>query len=175
MPIFIRQNVSHPPKIFLSETSCVELPKNLFICFKGTLASLLLDITKTPHSYLLLLNFKQRISPQLVKLQITENHLKPPKTIFKHPKPSTIIQNHSPKNICNHPKPIITTQNHPQLARIYLELAVTSLKQTSVYSEYPQSFTKYHSLLQKLNSFFQEIFASIDRVIILRGGISTRQ
>ena len=128
MPIFIRQNVSHPPKIFLSETPCVELPKNLFICFKGTLASLSLDITKIAHSYLLLLNFKQRISPQLVKLQITENHLKPPKTIFKHPKLPTIIQNHSPKNICNHPKPTITTQNRPQLARIYLELAVTNLK-----------------------------------------------
>ena len=128
MPIFIRRNVSHPPKIFLSETSCVELPKNLFICLKGTLESLLLDITKTPQSYLLLLNFKQRVSPQIVKMQITENHLKPPKTVFKHPKPSTILQNHSPRNICNHPKPTITTQNHPQSARIYLELAVTSLK-----------------------------------------------
>ena len=37
----------------------VELPKNLVICFKETLASLSLDTTKTPDSCLLLLNFKQ--------------------------------------------------------------------------------------------------------------------
>ena len=62
MLIFIRQNISHPPKAFLSKTLYVELPQNLVICFKGTLASLLLDTTKTPHSFLLLLNLKQRIS-----------------------------------------------------------------------------------------------------------------
>ena len=126
--IFKRQNFSHPPKVFLSETLYAELPKNLLICFKGTIASLLLDSTKAPHSSLLLLNFKQRISRSLLKLQTTENHLKPPKTICKHPKQSTTIQNHSLKNICNHPKPTITTRNHPQSTRIYLELAVTGLK-----------------------------------------------
>ena len=122
------KNFSHPPKSFLSETLYFELPKNLVICFKGTLASLLLDTTKTSHSCLLLLNLKQRISLQLLKLQISENHLNPPKTICKDFKPSTAIQNHPPKNICNHPKPTITTQSHPQLARIYQELAVTGLK-----------------------------------------------
>ena len=40
-------NFSHPPKVFLSETLYFELPKNLVICFKRTLASLLLDTTKT--------------------------------------------------------------------------------------------------------------------------------
>ena len=60
--IYVRQNFSHPPKVFLSETLYDELPKNVVICFKGTLASLLLDTTKTPHSCLLLLNFKQPIS-----------------------------------------------------------------------------------------------------------------
>ena len=126
MSVFIRQNFYHPPNVFLSETLYDELPKNLVICFKGTLASLF--SAKTPHSCLLLLNFKQQISPKLLKLEITENHLKPPKTICKHPKPSTIFQNHPLKNICNHPKPTITTPNHPQSARIYLELAVTGLK-----------------------------------------------
>ena len=128
MSIFIRKNFSYPPKVFLSETLYFELLKNLVICFKGTLASLLLDTTKTLHSCLLLLNLKQRISPQLLKLQISENHLNPPKSICKHPKPSTTIQSHPPKNIYNHPKPIITAQSHPQSARIYLELAVTGLK-----------------------------------------------
>ena len=47
MSIFIRKNFSHPPKVFLSKTLYFELPKNLFICFKRTLASLLLDATKT--------------------------------------------------------------------------------------------------------------------------------
>ena len=56
MSVFIRQNFSYPPKVF-------ESPKNLVIYFKKTLASLLLDSTKTPHSCLLFLNFKQRISP----------------------------------------------------------------------------------------------------------------
>ena len=102
--IFRRKNFSYPPKIFLSETLYFELPKNLVICFKRTLASLLLDTTKTPHSCLLLLNLKQRISPWLLKLEISENDLNPPKT----------IQNHPPKNIYNHPKPTITTRKHPQ-------------------------------------------------------------
>ena len=130
MSIFIRKNFSYPPKVFLSETLYFQLPKNLVICFKGTLASLLLDTTKTSHSCLLLLNLKQRISPQLLKLQlpISESYLNPPKTICKYPKPSAAIQNHPPKNICNHPKPTITAQNHPQSARIYLELVVTGLK-----------------------------------------------
>ena len=126
--IFSRQNFPHPPKVFLSETLYVELPKNLVICFKGTLASLLLDTTKTSHSCLLLFNIKQRISSQLLKQQISENHLNSPKTICKHPKPSTFIQNHPPKNIYNHPKPTITTQNYPPSAIIYLELAVVGLK-----------------------------------------------
>ena len=86
--IFSRQNFPHPPKVFLSETLYVELPKNLVICFKGTLASLLLDTTKTPHSCLLLLNSEQRISPQLLKLPIAGGHLKPPKAICGRPKPS---------------------------------------------------------------------------------------
>ena len=60
--IYVRQNFCHPPKVFLSETLYDELPKNVVICFKGTLASLLLDTTKTPHSCLLLLKFKQPIS-----------------------------------------------------------------------------------------------------------------
>ena len=61
--IFIRKNISHPPKVFLSETLYFELPKNLVICFKETLAPLLLDTTKTSHSCLRLLNLKQRNSP----------------------------------------------------------------------------------------------------------------
>ena len=60
MSIFIRQNFCHPPKVFLSETLYVELPKNLVICFKGTLASLLLDTTKAPHSCLFLLGSEQQ-------------------------------------------------------------------------------------------------------------------
>ena len=60
--IFIKQNFSHPPKLFLSESLHVDLPKILVICFKETLASLLLDISKTPHSCKLLLDLKQRIS-----------------------------------------------------------------------------------------------------------------
>ena len=130
MSVFIRQNFSYSPEIFLSETLNVELPKNLVICFRETLAPLLLDATKTPHSCLLLLDLKQRISTQLLKLQIIENHLKPPKAICKHPKPFTIIQNHPPKNICNHPKPTITTRNHPQSARIYLEPASCNWSET---------------------------------------------
>ena len=128
MSVFIRQNFSHQPKVFLNKTLYVKLPKNLVLCFKETLASLLLDTAKTPYICLLLLNFKQRISLQLLEMQITENHLKPPKAICKHAKPSTTIQNYSPKNICNHPKPTITTRNHPQSARLNLELAVISLK-----------------------------------------------
>ena len=127
MSIFIRKNFSYPPKVFLSETLYFQLPKNLVICFKGTLASLLLDTTKTSHSCLLLLNLKQRISPQLLKLKISENHLNPPKTICKHPKPSTAILYHPPEGVCNHPEPTITAQGHPQSARICLGLAVTGL------------------------------------------------
>ena len=128
MSIFIRKNFSYPPKVFLSETLYFQLPKNLVICFKGTLASLLLDTTKTLHSCLLLLNLKQRISPQLLKLQISENHLNPPKTICKHPKPSTAILYHPPEGVCNHPEPTITAQGHPQSAGICLGLAVTGLR-----------------------------------------------
>ena len=62
MSVFLRQNFSHSPKVFLSETLYVEFPKNLAICFKGTEVSLLLDTTKSLHSCLLLLNLKQRIS-----------------------------------------------------------------------------------------------------------------
>ena len=120
MSIFIRKNFSYPPKVFLSETLYFQLPKNLVICFKGTLASLLLDRTRSSHSCLLLLYLKQEISPQLLKLQISENHLNPPKTICKRPKPSAAIQNHAPKRIYNHPKRAITTQGHPQWAGIYL-------------------------------------------------------
>ena len=126
--IFISKVSSYPQKVFLSETLYFKLPKNLVICSKGTLASLLLDTAKSSHSCLLLLNLKQDISPQLLKLQISENHLNPPKTICKHPEPSTAIQTHLLKNICNHPKPTITTQSHPQSARIYLELAATGQK-----------------------------------------------
>ena len=46
MSIFISKNVSHPPKVFLSETLYFELPKNLVICFKRILASLQLDTRK---------------------------------------------------------------------------------------------------------------------------------
>ena len=59
----MRQNFSHAPKAFLSDTLYVELPKNFVICFIGTLTSLLLDTTKAPHSCRHLLNLKQRISP----------------------------------------------------------------------------------------------------------------
>ena len=129
-------------RVFLSETLYVELPKNLVICFNGTSAALLLDTTKTPHIFLPLLNLKQRISTWLLILQITEYHLKLPKTICQHPQLSTTIQNHPPKNICNHPKPTNTTRNHPQSARIYLELAVTALKSSISMWEHPQSFIK---------------------------------
>ena len=54
------------PKAFLSETLYFELPKILVICFKETLASLLLDSTKT-H---------------------------PPKNICNHPKPTITTQSH---------------------------------------------------------------------------------
>ena len=127
MSVFIRKNFSYAPKVFLSETLYFELLKNLVICFKTTLASLLLDTTKSSQSCLLLLNLKQGISSQLLKLKISENHLNPPKTICKHSKPSTTIQNHPPKNIYNDLKPTITTQSLPQSARIYLELVVTGL------------------------------------------------
>ena len=92
--ILIRKNFSHPPKVFSSETLYFKLPKTLVVCFKETLVLLLLDTTKTSHSCLLLLNLKQRISPQLLKLKISENHLNPLKTICKHPKPSATIQKH---------------------------------------------------------------------------------
>ena len=87
MPILIRKNFSYPPKLFLSETLYFELHKNSIICFKGTLASLLVDTTKTSHGCLLLLNLNQLIPLYLLKLQISENHL-------NHPKPSPSNQNH---------------------------------------------------------------------------------
>ena len=59
----VRKNISYPPKAFLSNTLYSELPKNLVICFKGTLASFLQDTTKTFHGCLHLLNLEQRISP----------------------------------------------------------------------------------------------------------------
>ena len=44
---FHRTKLLSPPKVFLSETLFVELPKNLIIGFKGTLALLLLgDMVK---------------------------------------------------------------------------------------------------------------------------------
>ena len=46
MSVFIRQSFSHPEKLFLSETLCIELPKNVVDCFKGVLVSLLLETTK---------------------------------------------------------------------------------------------------------------------------------
>ena len=60
---FHKRKLLSPTQAILNETLYAELPKNLVICFKGTLASLLLDTTKTPHSCQLLLNLKQRISP----------------------------------------------------------------------------------------------------------------
>ena len=113
MSIFMRQNFSHPPKFLLSETFYGELPKNLVSCFKGTLAPLLLDSAKTPYSCLFLLNLKQRISPQLLKLQITENHLKPPKIISKRPELFTATQSQSHRSICSHPKPAIAAWGRP--------------------------------------------------------------
>ena len=107
MSMLIRKNFSYPLKVFLSETLYFELPKNLVICFKGTLASLLLDTTKTFHICLLLLNLKQLISPQLLKLPISENHLNPPKTSA-------------------------STQNHPQQSKtIYLKTSAITLSQPS--------------------------------------------
>ena len=60
---FRNKKLLSPPKVFSSETLYVELLKNLVICFERTLASLLVDTTKTPHSCLLRLYLKQRISP----------------------------------------------------------------------------------------------------------------
>ena len=166
--IFIRKNFSYPPKVLLGETLYFVLSKNLVICFKGTLALLLLDTTKSSHSCLLLLNLKQGISLYLLKVQISGNHLNPPKTICKHPKPSTTIQNHPPENIYNRPKPTITTQSYPQSARIYLQLAVTGLKTSISMWEHPQSFTKHlrttlvfmwnSALRQKFNFCISEDF-----------------
>ena len=56
--IFIKQNFSHPFKVFLIEIFYIELLRYLLIYFKETLESLLLDTTKIPHGCLLLLNFK---------------------------------------------------------------------------------------------------------------------
>ena len=128
--------------MFLSENLYFELPNNLVSCFKGTLTWFFLGTAKSSH-YLLLLNLKQGILPQLLKLPISENHLNPPKTIWKHLKPYTTIQNHLLKNIYNHPKATITTQGHPQSARIYLKLAVTDLKTSIWMWEHPQSLTKH--------------------------------
>ena len=123
MSILIRKNFSYPPKVFLSETLYFELPKNLVICFKGTLASLLLDTTKTSHNCLLLLNLKQRISPQLLKLQISENHPNPPKTIYKHPKPSQSSKTIHPKISAitlNQPSPLKAIHNQPESTKSQL-------------------------------------------------------
>ena len=109
--IYVNFHISHPPKLLLSETLYDELSKNLVICFKGILASLLPDTS---------FKFKARISPWLLKLQSQ-------RTFCKHPKPSCTNQNHTPKNIYNHPKLTITTRNHPQSARIHLDLDVTGL------------------------------------------------
>ena len=141
MSIFIRKNFSYPPKVFLSETLYFQLPKNLVICFKGTLASLLLDTTRSSHSCLLLLYLKQGISPQLLKLQISKSHLNPPKTICKRPKPSAAIQNHPPKGVCNHPGRTIAARGHPRWAGVYLGLAVTGLGASISVWGRPQSFT----------------------------------
>ena len=140
MTIYIRQNFSPTTKIFLSETFFVELPKNLVICFKGTLASLLLDTTKTPHSYLLLLNIKQRISVQLLKLQITENHLKAPKIISKHPKVFGAIGNYPRIGTCNHPEPGVAARGRPWSAGVYLGLAAAGLVPFMSMCGCPQSF-----------------------------------
>ena len=87
--------------------------------------------------------FKARSFTVVSKTANLWNHLNPPKTICKHPKPSTTIQNHPPKNIYNHPRSTITTQSHPQSTRIYLELAVTRLKTSISMWEHQQSFTKH--------------------------------
>ena len=118
MSIFIRQDFSHPPKVFLSATFYGELPKNLVICFKGTLALLLLDTARTPHSCLLLLNLKLRISPQLLKLQIIENHLKPPKIIFlrtqSYSQPPKTIHTKTFAITLNQPSPLEATRSQPE-------------------------------------------------------------
>ena len=57
---FHKTKLLSPTQGLFSETLYAELPKNMVICFKGTLASLLLDTTKTSKSCVLLLNFKQR-------------------------------------------------------------------------------------------------------------------
>ena len=62
MSVFIKQNFSHLPKVFLNKPLHGKLPKNLVNCFKGTLAPLLLDTTKSSNSCLVL-KFKQRILP----------------------------------------------------------------------------------------------------------------
>ena len=136
MSIFIRKNFSYPPKVFLSETLYFELLKNLVICFKGTLASLLLDTTKSSQSCLLLLNLKQEISSQLLNWKSLN-------TTWIHPKLSASTQNQPSKNIYNDLKPTIATQSLPGAARIYLELAVTGLGASISMWEHPQSLTKY--------------------------------
>ena len=143
MLIFIRQNFSHPPKVFLNQTLNVELPKNLVICFKGNLASLIARNYKSSPQLCTSFEFK---ATNFTVATETANNYKPPETAQKHLQAPKTIHNYpksSTKNICNHPKPAITTRNHPQSARIYLELAITGDKPSISMLEHPQSLTKY--------------------------------
>ena len=54
---FHKTKLLSPTQGLFSEPLYVELPKNLVTCFKGTLASLLLDTTEALHGCLLLINF----------------------------------------------------------------------------------------------------------------------
>ena len=144
LSIFIRKKFSYPPKVFLSETLYFELPKNLVICFKGILAPLSLDTTKSFHSCLLLLNLKQGILPQLLNLQISESHLNPPKTPCKHPKPSAAIQCHPPKGIYSH-------HHHSGLSAIGQDLPRAS----SNWSENIHIHVRTPTIFHKTNSSFR--------------------
>ena len=95
------------------------------------------------HNCLLLLNLKQQISPEVLKLQITENYLKSPKIISKGPKLFAAIQNHPYKSIYNRPEPAIAARNRQRWARICLGLAVTGLGPSRSMWRRPQSFAGY--------------------------------
>ena len=138
MLLFIRQNFSHPPKVFLNETLYVELPQNLVICLKGNLASLIARNYKSSPQLCTSFKFKATnftVATETAnncKLPDTaQNHLQAPKTIHNYSKRST-------KNICNNPKPAIATRNHPKSARIYLGLAITGDKPLISMLEHPQ-------------------------------------
>ena len=127
MSIFIRQKFCHPPKVFLSETLYVESPKNLVICFKATLASLLLDTTKTPHSCLLLLSSEQRSL----------------EAAWSHPRPSVGAQSHPPGGIYSRPGPGMAAWGRLRSGGVYLGLVEVGLEPFMFILGRPQPFAGY--------------------------------